>query len=131
VSEHLRWLARVVLWSGLIVGFTVGSRTRIPTHAGTGLTHTQLLRRCWWPVASVVAAVLIALRWTGCDDSVGVVVAGFFAYWAGLDVGFAAWPLMHARPYRFDRPVDGDPPHDERSPVGGVPPVGTRRRFPP
>ena len=78
-----------------------------------------------FPQAAGVAVALFVLRALGRDDVIGVVVTGFLAYWAGLDLAFGAWPLMTGRSYRFTSGID--PPAEEdplESDAGWTPPWG-------
>ena len=109
VSERLRWTEWFVLSTALLVGQCVGSYARHAARAGTGRSHAGLLRWLLLPQAAAVAAALVVLRLYGPDEVIGVVATGFLAYWAGLDLAFAAWPLMTGRSYRFRAGIDPDP----------------------
>jgi hypothetical protein len=106
VHERLRWLIRVALWMGLIVGIAVGHWSRLAARPCTGRSHAGLLRWILLPQATLAALILIALQMMGREAAIGMIATGFFAYWAGLDLGIGAWPLMHGRHYRFNGPID-------------------------
>jgi len=114
VSERLRWLEWFVLGTAFMVGCTVGGTGRDAARPGTGRTHATLLRRLLYPPAAGTAVALLVLKILEEPDVSGVVVTGFLAYWAGFDIAFAAFPLMHGEPYRYDASIDPepDPPSD-------------------
>lgn len=101
VQEQLRWLEWFVLMACLSTGFTVGRLGRMSAGRRDVPGHHGFLRWLLYPIAAVTAAVLVALRWWGMDAPIGIAVTGFLSYWAGLDFGFAAVPLLDGEPYRF------------------------------
>lgn len=109
VDERLRWLEGFVLVVGLVAGFTLGRFGRDAAGPGSGRTHLDVLRYLLLPVAALTAVALLALTWMAMPDPVGVVVTGFLAYWAGLDLAFGAVPLLDGKPYHLSRPVDPEP----------------------
>ncbi|MCP3978745.1 MAG: hypothetical protein GY716_05365 [bacterium] len=116
VSERLRWVEWLVLCVGFLGGFTLGGLGRDLCASGSGWTHALILR-CWViPVAGCAAVAMVVLSWLGSTDEIGVALTALLAYWAGLDVGIAALPLMQGRDYRLRAPIDEDsaPPESER-----------------
>lgn len=108
-DERVRWLEYVVLLSALSIGFAVGRLGREAALAAPGRTHARFVRYLLYPPAVLTAAALVALSVLGGRGSIGVVVTGFLAYWAGLDLAFGAVPMMEGRSYRFERPLDPEP----------------------
>lgn len=102
VQEQLRWLEWFVLMAALSTGFTVGRLGRMSAGRRGAPGHHGFLRWLLYPIAGVTAGALVALRWWGLDAPIGIAVTGFLAYWAGLDFGFAAVPLLDGEPYRFE-----------------------------
>ena len=113
VGERLLWLACFVPSVAVITGCLVGKWSRLAAQGDPRRTHVLLLRWILWPQAAVVAVGLVVLHVTGHDDVVGVVVAGFLGYWAGLDLGFGIWPLICGRHYSPWSAIEPDPPDDE------------------
>ncbi|MHC4991398.1 MAG: hypothetical protein ACYTGC_10490 [Planctomycetota bacterium] len=109
VPERLRWLEWFVLAIGLLLGMTIGGFGRDAARPGSGRSHARLLRVLWLPQACLAALALVVLAWWGESDPIGIVLTAFLAYWAGLDLGFAALPLVQGRPYSFRSPIEPDP----------------------
>lgn len=101
VQEQMRWLEWFVLMACLSTGFTVGRLGRLSAGTRGHPGHHGFLRWLLYPIAGLTAAGLVALRWWGMDAPIGIAVTGFLSYWAGLDFGFAAVPLLDGEPYRF------------------------------
>lgn len=106
VDERLRWLERVVLGAGLMLGWLAGTLGRRAARPGTGRSHATLLRRLLLPVGALAAAGMLALRLADKPDPIGVVFTAFLAFWAGTDVAFGAWPLVTDRSYGFSTPIE-------------------------
>lgn len=109
VDERLRWLNRVVVCLAVPAGIPIGAWARERCLEGSRLTHWRTLRLLLLPALTATAVVATTLQLLGHRDAASVVIGGVLAYWAGLDAGFAAWPLTHGRGYRFDRPLPPDP----------------------
>ncbi len=108
-NERLVWLEWLVLMAGLSVGATVGRFGRDFVLEGWGRTHARLLRIVLYPAGIVTAACLLVLAALEARGAIGVATTGFLAYWAGLDIAFAAVPLLEGKSYRFRRPLDPEP----------------------
>jgi hypothetical protein len=106
VDERLRWLERFVLGAGLVVGWQAGVLGRRAARPGSGFFHLRLLRRLLWPQASLTAVGLLFLYVTRNSDPIGIVTTAFLSYWAGLDLAFAAWPLVRGEPYSLTGSID-------------------------
>ena len=114
VDERLRWLAAALVCTGLPIGLTIGGIARDAAERDGRRTHARLARAILYPVLVSGAAVGVALRVAGAPDGASAAVAGVLAYWAGLDLAFAAFPLMAGKPYRFVRALDALPVARER-----------------
>ena len=108
VHERLRWVEWFVLAIGLLLGLTVGGFGRDASRPGLGRSHARLLRVLWTPPSAVVVITLGILAWHGERDLIGVVVTAWLAYWAGLDLGFGALPLVQGRSYSFRGSIEPD-----------------------
>jgi hypothetical protein len=108
VDERLRWLEYVALFAALLIGFTLGRFGREAALRDPRRTHARFLRCFLYPAAALSAASLVVLDARGERGAVGVVLSGFLAYWAGLDLAFGAVPLMEGRSYGFERPLDAE-----------------------
>ena len=108
-DERLRWLERLVLGLGCIVGFTIG-RTIRGWRPRVRASHLDLLRYVFLPPSALAAFAVVVADRGGQPDHVGVVLSGFVAYWAGLDVSIAALPLMRGCRYRPTVPLEPDVP---------------------
>jgi len=112
VSERVRWLQYCVMGCAVIAGCLVGTFGRDAAHPGSGRTHLRLLRPLLGIPAGVTCAVLIVARIFGADGAIHVVFCGLLSYWAGLDLGFGAGPLVEGRDYSPNRPIQ-----DEEQPL--------------
>ena len=110
VSERLRWMERAVLGAGLLLGWLVGDSARHAARRREGWSHARLLGPLWVPPGMLVAAALVVLRLRGAWAPIGVVTNAWLAYWAGLDIALAAWPLVAGRRYRFRGVLAHDDP---------------------
>ncbi len=109
VSEHLRWIERATLGLAAILGWLAGACGRDRASRASGLSHAAQLRWIWMPQAGAAGIVLTYAQATD-GWAVGLIgLVGFLAYWAGLDVGFAAWPLARGEPYSFRRSIRPEP----------------------
>lgn len=120
VSERWRWLEWLALGWGPVLGCHVAGMGRLAAKPGTGLSHARLLRRLLVAPAALIAATLLVLRCLRHEEAIGVLVTGFLAYWAGLDLALGGWPLARGEPYSFRGPLppprgaagDDDDPQD-------------------
>lgn len=94
VPEALRWSVKASMAAGILAGLERGV-------AGREERYGARLADRWWnrwlPVA--VAAALSAC-WLGLvqpDERLALVLPTWLSYWAGLDTGLLAWPLLGAR----------------------------------
>jgi hypothetical protein len=100
VEERLRWLHRFVLCTGFGAGEMLGRHARWQFTGRSGRYRRWLTRLLWHTPALAVASCLLVLHFQGGRmGEIGVTLTGFLSYWAGLDAGRAAFPLMHGRPY--------------------------------
>jgi hypothetical protein len=105
VSERWRWLEWLVLGWCPVLGCHVASIGRRRARFGSGLSHARMLRMVLVPPAALTAAALLVLRCLENEEAVGVLVTGFLAYWAGLDLALGGWPLAQGDPYSFLGPL--------------------------
>lgn len=91
VSERLRWLARFVLGSGLIVGFSLGRWMR---ELPRGHSYLGFARCLLYPAGLLAASGLILLQLGGQQNRVGIVFTAWMAYWCGVDAACGALPLL-------------------------------------
>ena len=114
-SEFLRWLEWWTLCAGLALGFTIGRAVRDWARTGAGRSYARAARLIFHPPLLITACALVVLSERGERGPVGVVVTGFLAYWAGLDVAFGAVPRMEGKDYAVLRGLasDDDPAADE------------------
>ncbi len=120
VHERVRWLQTLVLFVGLLAGHAVGeiARTRAIERSAV---HARMLRLILYPLLAAAAAATAVLEALGESDLLLIVVTGTASYWAGLDAGFAAFPLIRGEPYSFLRPIVARARHtspDPESPGG-------------
>lgn len=113
VDERVRWAARFFPSAALIVGWLTGGEARDAARRCGHPTHAVLLRRALLPAAALVALGLGLAQAGGRQDIAGVVVLVLLGWAAGLDAGFAVWPLLFGRPYRFAAPIPAEPDPDE------------------
>jgi hypothetical protein len=115
VAERLRWLERLTLGSAAILGWLAGACGRDRAGRAGGPSHAAQLRWIWMPQGAVTAAAIVLAEATADPGAGLIVLNGFLAYWAGVDLGFAAWPLARGEPYSFRRPIrpDESPEPDE------------------
>jgi len=105
VPERERWIERATLGTAAIVGSFAGACGRDRASRAGGPSHAAQLRWLWIPQGAVWLAVVLLAEAAG-DWAAGLIgFVGFLAYWAGLDVGFAAWPLARGEHYSFLRPI--------------------------
>lgn len=110
VDELSRWLVWFVLVMGLAIGGTIGGCARDAAAPGTGRTHLGLIRYTLLPAASLTATAMVILTALERPDATLVAVTAFAAYWAGVDLVFAALPLLGGRPHPWHQAlVPGDP----------------------
>lgn len=107
VHERLRWLETVVLFMGLLAGHTVGSLLR-PRASRLRWSHLRALRPTLYPVLGAAVVGTTTLDAAGEPELQLIVFTGLLAYWAGLDAGLAALPLL-----RRDNP----PPAQQVGPI--------------
>jgi hypothetical protein len=122
VSERLRWLERFVLGCGVVVGYRLGSLGRHAVRTGKVRNHIGVLRWILWPAAAAAAAGMILFRAYGADEGIRVLFVGFTSYWAGLDLGFGAYPLACGAEYSLIRPIRSRPTEARTAPEPGDPP---------
>jgi hypothetical protein len=108
LSERMRWLERFVIGATFMIGCFVGSYARDAAQSGTGRTHSSLLRYIWIPPAALTASAMLVFELRGSWSWILLVLAGFLAYWAGLDASLGAWPLVGGRHYSFRGPIECD-----------------------
>jgi len=108
LSERMRWLERFVIGAAFMIGCYVGSYARDAAQSSTGRTHFSLLRYIWTPPAALAAAAMLVFELRGDWPRILLVLAGFLAYWAGLDASLGAWPLVGGRHYSFRGPIECD-----------------------
>ena len=72
VGERWRWLNRLALGVGLVVGGEVGSLGRRAARPATGLCHARLLRRTHLLPGLLVAGGLLVLQVLAMDEAIGV-----------------------------------------------------------
>lgn len=90
VGEPLRWLERLVLLCGLMVGFMLtGYFGEI---ARPEIARARTLRLLLYPPALFSASALITLTFVDREDLVGAVLTGFLAYGCGVCVRSAYSP---------------------------------------
>jgi hypothetical protein len=110
VDERLRWLEGFVLGCGASLGFTAGRFRREAIERGDPRSRAAAMRVLLYPPAIVVAASVAALAALEEQDSIGVVVTAFLAYWCGLDLAMGALPLLEGKPRSFRSPSGRGPP---------------------
>jgi len=108
VDERVRWLEWAVIALGLPIAVALGKTVREAAERDPERNHPRGLRLLFYPPASVTAAGLVFLAFTGRSDFVGVLTTAFLVWWAGVDVGFRVVALMEGRPSRPERAADGD-----------------------
>jgi hypothetical protein len=112
ISERMRWLERLVLGAGFVVGCFVGSWVRDSGRRVTGRPYAAWLCYVWVSPAALAATGMIVMspidwRWTL------LILVALLSYSAGLDSTVGAWPLVTGRPYHFLRRISADDPaHD-------------------
>jgi hypothetical protein len=99
VHERLRWTQELLLSSAVILGFTAGRFGRDAVEAGSRRMLT-IYRWVLYPAAGSAAAILVAQHAAGAWAPALVTVSTFAAWWAGLDLGLRAWPLLEGKPIR-------------------------------
>lgn len=93
----MRWLERFVLGAAFFVGCFVGSFVRDAAGTPHGRPHVEALRFVWIPPAAIAAVAMAVCHHLGRWPWTLLVLAGFAAYWAGLDAAVGAWPLARGR----------------------------------
>lgn len=106
VSEQLRWLESFVLFTGAVLGFSLGGCVREMARPDSLRRWVFLLRCLLYPPAVLTAVALVVLRVLGQQDPIGVVFTSFLSYWAGLDLAFGALPLLEGRPLAEEARTD-------------------------
>lgn len=94
LGERMRWLERFVLGSAFVVGCLVGTLARDATGDAESHRPIPLPRRAWLVPSLCVVVAMIGLESRGAWPWVLLLLAGWLAYWCGLDVSRGAWPLL-------------------------------------
>jgi hypothetical protein len=108
LTERMRWLERFVLGAAFLVGCFVGSFVRDAAGSARGRPHLDSLRFAWIPPATWAALTMAVCHHLGHWPWTLLVLAGFAAYWAGLDAAVGAWPLARGRDYSPTRLIKLD-----------------------
>jgi hypothetical protein len=58
----------------------------------------------------------------GAHDGIRVLFVGFVSYWAGLDLGYGAYPLACGDEYSLTRPIRSRAAEERAAPEPGDPP---------
>jgi len=115
VDERVRWAARFFPSAALILGWAAGAEARDAARRRGRPTHATLLRLALLPAGAIAAIGLGLARAGGREDIAGGVVLVLLGWAAGLDAGFAFWPLLFGRPYRFAAPIPAEPDLDDEA----------------
>lgn len=118
VDERIRWAAWASLLAGSVLGLAIGALARHAAVETGRITHRGLLGRVLVPAATATACALVVLRVFGMIDVGSIVTLAVLATWAGIDLAFAAVPLMDGEPYAFARPLPPPQRDDDDGPAG-------------